>query len=380
MLGRYDEADQNYLNIEARGRSTGNRSLELAGFSTAATLYSIPSAIHDPLKGEQLSQEALALAREIGDHEAKARLLWNLMLASKFAGTPTEAIAYGEESLAVAHAHGLHERMAYALNDLAIFGYVDANELDLALASLLEARPIWVELSNQPMLADNLSSAAFIHFMRGNFDEVLEHAANSMVISQQVGSLWGQSYSLWPVGDVQFDRGEWSKALITMQRCVDLAEKAGFVAAAVGVGSSIAFLSAEMGEIERALAEIRQIGHMAQDELQPWLAWPLGLEVQLLVRLGHISEANAVADHIERLYANNKGGNSLPYVGVSVGLARGYLALGYGEVEKALVEAVDLLAYVRRAQLDTFRPVACMFAAQCLSILGARSGSRGALA
>ena len=105
MLGRYDEADQNYLNMEAQGRATGNGSLELAGIATRATLYSIPSAIHDPLKGKRLSQEALALAREIGDHEAEARLLWNLMLASKFAGTPTEAVAYGEELLAVARAY-----------------------------------------------------------------------------------------------------------------------------------------------------------------------------------------------------------------------------------------------------------------------------------
>lgn len=370
MLGRYADADQNYLSMEAQGRATGNRSLELAGIAARATLYSIPSAIHDPLKGKQLSQAALVLAREVGDHEAEARLLWNLLLASKFAGTPAEAVAYGQESLAVARAHGLRERMAFALNDLAIFGYVDADEPERAIASLLEARPLWLELNNQPMLADNLSSAAFIYFMLGDFNEVLEHSAKSMVISQQVGSLWGQSYSLWPVSDVQVERGEWGEALINMQRCADLAKEAGFVAAAVGVGSSMASLYAEMGATERSLTEIRRVEQLAEDDIEHWLAWPLGLEVQLLQKLGRTSEAAAVIDRINRALANSKGGSYLPYVGISVGLARGYLAIGSGEMENALVEAGELLAYVRRARIDTFLPAVCTLMAHCFSLMG----------
>ena len=239
-----------------------------------------------------------------------------------------------------------------------------------ALGSLLEARPLWVELNNQPMLADNLSSAAFIYFMTGDFDAVLEHSAKSMAISQQVGSLWGQSYSLWPVSDVQVEHGHWGEALITMQRCADLARQAGFVAASVGIGSSMASLYADMGATERSLTEIKRVEQLAEDGIKHWLAWPLGLEVQLLQKLGRTSEAAAVVDRIDRILDSNKGGSSLPYVGVSVALARAYLALESGEVENALAVADDLLAYLRRSRLDTFLPIACRLKARCLSILG----------
>ena len=102
----------------------------------------------------------------------KTRLLWNLMLASKFAGTPGEAVAYGEASLAIAREHKLRQRMAYTLNDLASSAMSMPAEPERCACQPAGGPPTCgVELGNQPMQADNLSSTAFIYFMTGDFDQ-----------------------------------------------------------------------------------------------------------------------------------------------------------------------------------------------------------------
>jgi len=58
-----------------------------------------PSAVRDPAQGQALSEHALQLARELGEREAEAKALWNLMLFHKFGGRVVETLIYGEQSL-----------------------------------------------------------------------------------------------------------------------------------------------------------------------------------------------------------------------------------------------------------------------------------------
>src|SRR3970282_3005120 len=88
--------------MEALARARGDRALELAALMARATLRSTPTAAHDPARGQALSEQALALARELGDRTAEAKILWNLTLLNSFTGQLRAAAGYGERALALA--------------------------------------------------------------------------------------------------------------------------------------------------------------------------------------------------------------------------------------------------------------------------------------
>src|SRR5262249_54016470 len=102
LTGRFQEALTNYADMEAVGRQRGDRAMQLSSLITRATIYATTSAVRDIALSQTLSDQALALAREIGDRLAQAKIFWNLLLLNTWNGHPREAVEYGERSLAIA--------------------------------------------------------------------------------------------------------------------------------------------------------------------------------------------------------------------------------------------------------------------------------------
>jgi predicted ATPase len=100
--GKYDGAVENYKELEAWATAHGDASLELDALNRRTTIYSTPSRLFDLERGEELAQQALALARRAGDRAGEAKVLWNLLLLNHFVGRFEQAIQYGEASLAIA--------------------------------------------------------------------------------------------------------------------------------------------------------------------------------------------------------------------------------------------------------------------------------------
>ena len=143
LTGQYDEAIANYQEMETLGRERYDRSLELAALIPQATVHSTFTARFDPQRGEALSKRTLSLARELGDRRAEAKALWNLMLVHIYgAEDAQQAVAYGEQSLAIAREHNLREELAYTLNDIAR-AYPAVGRGEDAWAALDESRDLW---------------------------------------------------------------------------------------------------------------------------------------------------------------------------------------------------------------------------------------------
>lgn len=128
LSGGYEEALRNYAELEGLAEQRGDDHLKLAALMATATLYSTPTSVADPSAAQGLSDQALALARSLGDRPAEAKILWNIMLLTKFAGRPAEGLRYGEQSLAIAREENLKEQVAYTLNDLSVNGYAELGD------------------------------------------------------------------------------------------------------------------------------------------------------------------------------------------------------------------------------------------------------------
>src|SRR5260221_3671309 len=73
------EAIKNYQEMEAWAEARGNQPARLAAMTARATIYVKPSVQQNLDLGYDLSQKALALARELGDRMAETKVLWNLL-------------------------------------------------------------------------------------------------------------------------------------------------------------------------------------------------------------------------------------------------------------------------------------------------------------
>jgi predicted ATPase len=81
LLGQFEQALKNYDEMLSTAREHQDRKMELDAMMASSTLYSTPTAVMNPEKGQTLSEEALKLAKELGDQSIECKVLWNLLLA-----------------------------------------------------------------------------------------------------------------------------------------------------------------------------------------------------------------------------------------------------------------------------------------------------------
>src|SRR5581483_10224797 len=172
MIGRQNDAVENYMELRTLAHARGDESLELAALLPLATLYATPNIAQDLDKARELNMEALERARAVKNQQAEARVLWNLMLGAYFTGQPQLALEYGEQGIALARALNLREQLAFLLNDISRV-YIGNAAPEKGIAALDEARTIFQEFDNLPMLADNLASTADALSTVGQFDAAL---------------------------------------------------------------------------------------------------------------------------------------------------------------------------------------------------------------
>ena len=292
LSGHYDDALANYQELEALARERADRSLELAALIPQATIHSTPTVKHHPQRGLALSERALYLARELNDHRSEAKSLWNLMLLDTYTGhDPQRAVDYGEQSLAIAREHHLREELAYALHDI-VRPYAAVGQWSHASAALEEARALWRELGNLPMLADNLDTAAAGCYLLGDFDQAISLSEESLGVSQSIDSLWGQAHSLYTVGQIYLERGEIDQGIKALEDGLPLAEKAEFAAPQVVNRTRLARIYGFLGDVERGL-ELARHALAKADELNQFRPHALATLAQLHLYRGNLAEANA---------------------------------------------------------------------------------------
>ena len=289
LRGEYTKAMDLYEQVEAIGRERASPKLQLAGVIGAASLQAVPTPLFDPVKGMTNAERAVTLAKTIGDPAGQAKAYWLEMLVQTRVDAKAAVVA-GNASLKLARDHGLREQEAFTLNDIQSNLQV-LGQSDRALQALEEARPIWSELNNLPMLADNLASTAMLHAILAQFDLGIERSLEALAISERTGNLWGQSYGRIAIGLAYFARGELGPAIREMTRCIDLSEQAGFVYPQVAMRANLAIAYLQAGDLPTAADLAQRVRHVEQANPIPG-QWSGDATLALIaVRRGDLEQA-----------------------------------------------------------------------------------------
>ena len=374
LTGRQGEALAAYEALEATALERKDRRLELDSLIARATLRSYLNPIFDADAVEQYCARAETIATQLGDRAAEARILWSrLLLGSMGARDPVESLGFGERSLAIARELGLREQIAFTQHDMYHLRML-TGDLGGGLRMLEETRPLWRELANKPMLADNLASSALVAFLGGRYDDAVAFADEAFAISTAIGNVWNQSYSRSFTGHIFFERGEPARAIEELEAALQRAREVGLTPALVVIGSDTAWFYAELGALDRAL-ELSEDALVRGQEMKRFLAPTLAMRSRIAVRAGRLDEAAAVLGRAEV----RDGKDLIGRHGVFLPWARAELALARGDASAALEAAGEGVRNVRQAGTRTHLDYALYLDGLALRALGRLDESRAAL-
>jgi predicted ATPase len=271
LIGQFEQALKNYDEMLTTGRERKDRRLELDAQVAASTLYSTPTAVMDPEKGQALSEETLKLAQELGDQSIECRILWNLLLANLHGSKTGQAIDYGERSLGLARSLNLREQIPYTLTDLGR-AYNSACRFEEGEARLIEAAGLWRELGNMTMLNDNLNTLLLNLVWSGKYEKALEIAQESLDVSFTTKNIWAQCWPRHLQGQIWFEYGEVDQAFEELDASVHLAVEANAPIHIKWYGADLCWAYIQIGAVQKGM-ELYRTTRVPNQELPSLAAW-----------------------------------------------------------------------------------------------------------
>jgi tetratricopeptide (TPR) repeat protein len=343
LSGKHDAALDNYIEMASLAHERSDRGMELASLIARATIRSTLSAGFDTVQAQALSDQALTLARELGDRPSEAKILWNLMLLNLSKGTSEGTLEYGERSLAIARELGLHEQVAFTLNDISR-AYGSVGQIEQARSALDEAREMWRSFGNLPMLADNLTTSAYLEFYKCNYAKTLKLAEEARQISASIGNLWGQSYSNGVYSFSCMQLGLVDQAIQAAEQSVQLGDQVGFLDARYFVRSMLAFIYGSMGDPERGMEIARISIDVAREYGSAYSALPQAILAQLYLMHGDIDQGRAYLEQSRAGFESHMIDSPAP---ILILLADGYFTLAERNYDRTIA-TMDQLDHMMR--------------------------------
>ncbi|MGH2620376.1 MAG: adenylate/guanylate cyclase domain-containing protein [Anaerolineales bacterium] len=334
LVDQFGAALDLYQEMRSAGRQRSDGELELSALTEGAKIHSTPNPNYDPEKGRDLSDQALELARQLGNPEAEARILWNRSNSEFFAGDIPRAVEFGDQSLAVAERFNLREQLAFSLSDLSR-PLIMLGEPDRANKANLQARQLWLELDNLPMLADNYAGGSLVAYWLGQYDQVISLAEESYRITKSIDNTWGQASSRVWIGMAYFELGRLGLAIETLSEGLKLAKQADVRLAILFSGSFLGLAYGFLGSPQLGFAAVDEATSVDPNQFPH--VWPAAMASLARLRLWNGEPAAARQASIES-YKRLKPVGSLN-IADSVLMADAEITLAEGNPQGA----IDLL-------------------------------------
>jgi class 3 adenylate cyclase/tetratricopeptide (TPR) repeat protein len=346
LAGRYDDAIANYEEMHGEARSRGDEPMELAANTAISLLYATATPKFDPERGRRMSEENAVMARRLGDRGAEARALWNILVANIYGGgDAARAVEAGEASLAIARELGDREQLAFTLNDVCR-AYMGVGDFTTAADRLRDARELWEQLDNRPMLGDNLATGSAMLAMNGEYEAALDEARRADSVSESVGSAWGRAVATMTIYRVEVATGALGAAVGSMRRCRELGERGGFSFGEIGPRADLAGLHAYLGDGAGALELADEALSIARERMAPATSAAQVARAEAFLALGDRDRARDAIDQVDLAMFPDPERTLLL---ASSSIVRSRLAVAHGDPEVAAEVAralVDELARI----------------------------------
>ncbi len=347
----YPAALENYEEMREVAASRLDQAMRLAGLSAQCIIQATHTPVYNPIKARELGLAALELSRALEDRAAEARALWGMMLVELYGGGDSRTtLAYGQQSLSLARELGLKEQMGYVLVNLC-WPYMAQKQFEAALEANSEARDIWHELGNLPMLLETYDMRQYILFIAGDLRGALAAAGEALRLSRLTGNQVYQGNSLRLMGDIHRLQGRFGEALAKIKASMVLSEASGNPISKQGDYYSLVMLYLNAGALDQVdLWADRLYTSLQESSTVAFLILFLSGVAQAKVALGELDEGQAILDQAfeagnwDALWSNTL---------ISASIADGHLQLALGRPERVF-DRQERVQRLRQAGLLQF--------------------------
>jgi len=168
-----------------------------------------------------LSEESLALWRELGETQGIATSLTNLGWIAQYQGDYTAAYALHQESLDLRRILADKRGVAFSL---ALLGWVVSRQgaYGRAVALLAEAVALFREVGMKQLFAFASSVLAEVTYAQGDDRQAAALLEESVTLFRDIGDKWGLAVALGMLGTVVYARGDPSHATVLYEESLAL--------------------------------------------------------------------------------------------------------------------------------------------------------------
>lgn len=377
-MGSYDEALESYETLGRQGREEGNRAMQLQALVLCGTIRSNQNPLSDFAQAEQLAQEGLALAQEMDDKAAEATFHWNLMTMANFRRQPGDdqlAIRHGEHSLALARSLDMRSQMALTLNNLSV-AYFMQGQYELAAAATDEARSLFRDLGDLPMLADSYGQSSYFLLSSGDFAAAEEAARETSQISAAIGNLWNQGVAAVALGSIELERGHLGAALDVFSRAAALEGMAQvqFSYLALEIRLTEVFIVA--GSLDIALIHLQRAQPIVENMPSLWQSWTKALLARIRLLQG---DPSLVLAFTEPGPTGDETMYDITFLS-SIWQLQAEVALTQGKIQLAVDLTTRTVSLVDQVNVMLYSPVHRILLAKALWLQGDEAEARQVLA
>ena len=364
---QFEAALETYQRLFELGAERNDKALRLASLTARCILRATGTPLHDPARAKALGEEALALAQEVGNRAAEARVLWGLLLQVQYGGGDLHlALEYGRRSLTIARELDLREEVAYTLSNMASI-YFRLNQFEESLGLNLEARAAWQELGNTPMLADSYIGTMNVELYRGNYRSVIAAAEEAIRLSRSIGNKWIQSVAPYYMGSSLLEQGQAGRALEYHHRGLRIAEEESIIFFKYVGYTRLLLLYRSLGAWDRGEPLAEALHRDREQLLYGFYSWGLTRAARLKLSQGKLSQAQQIhADSMQDVDDEN----AMLWLMTEVKVTAALIQLALGRPELALAELDQIIERVRQAGIRNQMAELLLAQAQALASLG----------
>ena len=202
-------------------------------------------------KAIEYHQQALMIAKEIGDRRNEGNQLGSLGLAYVRLGQVEKAIEYYQQALAISKEIGDRANEGTWLGNLGS-AYADLGQVDKAMEHHQQALVIAKEIGDRPMEGRSLGNLGTAYADLGQVDKAIEYYQKALVIQKAIDDRQGEGNQLGNLGNAYADLGQVEKAIEYYQQALVISKEIGDRR---GEGSRLGNMGAvyaALGQVEKA--------------------------------------------------------------------------------------------------------------------------------
>jgi DNA-binding CsgD family transcriptional regulator len=299
VLGEFDSALADHQASAGLARSTGLHAEEIKALLSLGLLWSA----RDYARSGDAIQEALRLARELGDATLIARCLNRLGNWHVNSERPREAQACHKEALAIVEEMGNQREIAETLDLLGISAYIGGDILE-GTWQYMRAIDIWREIGDRRGLASSLIPL----FLRSQtyhtdtlpvtagFEEALRKGEEGLQIARAIGWRAGECWALWSIGGMNLGcQGEYGRAFALTNEALAIAEEIAHRQWQAAIHCMLGNMHADLLAYPQAREHLSLALDLAREASSPyWERSATGFLTSALVAQGEIGDADGI--------------------------------------------------------------------------------------